>query len=175
MAKRRANGTGSLIRNGRFWWIKYYEHGRPRRENTHTDNKSDAQRVLNDRLGRLATGQPILPRAHQIRYQELREDLWRHYETTGSRQLPDARTCLNHLDGFFTQLFLISAMRAGTTSWQSPTTPNREWPNMEAARSVLTETMAPALAHPAMCWGAPEMPSARYRSGDTILPESPIW
>ena len=30
-----------------------------------------------------------------------------------------------------------------------------------AARSVLTETMARALAHPAMCWGAPEMPSAR--------------
>jgi hypothetical protein len=84
------------------WWIKYYVSGVPRRESTGTTNREQARRLLKEREGRVATGQPILPRADRIRYEEVAEDLRKHYEATGSRNLEEAGWRLTHLDAFFT-------------------------------------------------------------------------
>ncbi len=92
---------GSLYRRGTTWWIKYYLNGRPVRESTGTSKEKQAERVLKEREGRVALGQPILPRADRIRYDEAAKDLREHYTTTGRRNLREAEGRLKPLDGFF--------------------------------------------------------------------------
>jgi hypothetical protein len=73
-----------------IWWAKYRVNGRPVRESTGVaaDTKTapeGARRFLKEREGRVATGQPVLPRADRIWYDEIATDLRQHYEATGSR------------------------------------------------------------------------------------------
>ena len=93
---------GHLYQRGRIWWIKYYVNGHPVRESTGLDKEKAAERVLKDREGRIATGQPVLPRADRVRYEEVAADLRQHYETTGERNLEEVGWRLDHLDAFFT-------------------------------------------------------------------------
>lgn len=87
---------------GRIWWMKYYANGRPVRESTGVEKESEARRILKEREGRLATGQPVLPRADRVRYEEVATDLRQHYRTTGSRNMVEVEGRLAHLDHFFT-------------------------------------------------------------------------
>src|SRR3989304_2186291 len=64
-------------------------------------------------------------------------------------------------------------MNAGTTSFQSPTMPKRDDLKMVASGSLLMATMFLTCEMPAMCWLAPEMATAMYRSGVTTLPVRP--
>ena len=86
---------------GRIWWVKYYVNGRPVRESTDTEKEGEARRFLKAREGRVATGQPILPRADRVRYEEIAQDLRQHYQATGTRGLDEAESRLRHLDAFF--------------------------------------------------------------------------
>jgi hypothetical protein len=61
-----------LYRRGSIFWVKYYVHGRPVREGAHARKETEAKRILDERRGRVATGQPIIPRADRVRYEELR-------------------------------------------------------------------------------------------------------
>ncbi|MDO8475811.1 MAG: hypothetical protein Q7W02_06370 [Candidatus Rokubacteria bacterium] len=89
---------GSLYERGRVYWIKYYANGRPVRESTGMDKEQAAARVLKEREGRVAIGQPMLPRADRVRYEEATADLRRHYETTGERGTREAARRFAHLD-----------------------------------------------------------------------------
>ncbi len=91
-----------LYRRGNIWWIKYYVNGLPIRESTETDKETVARRKLKVKEGRAASGQPMLPRADRITYDELAADLVRHYRTTGERDLSEAGRRLKHLTPFFT-------------------------------------------------------------------------
>ena len=76
---------------GRVWWARYYVNGRAVRESTGTEKRTEAERFMKAREGRVATGQPILPRADRIRYEEVAQDLRAYYQTTGRRDLVEAR------------------------------------------------------------------------------------
>ena len=80
---------------------KYYVNGRPVRESTGTEKETEAKRFLDGRRGRAATGQPMLPRADRVRYDEAAADLRQHYEATGTRGLDEADYRLAHLKAFF--------------------------------------------------------------------------
>jgi hypothetical protein len=84
------------------WWCKYYANGRPIRESTGCAGEKEAGRILKAREGRVATGQPALPRADRVRYEVTAADLKRHYEATGSRDLKEYARRVAHLDRFFT-------------------------------------------------------------------------
>ncbi len=84
-----------------IWWVKYYVNGRPVRESTGTDRETEARRFLKEREGRAASGQPILPRADRVRYEEVAQDLRTHYEATGERGLVEAGCRLKNLNAFF--------------------------------------------------------------------------
>ncbi len=86
---------------GRIWWMKYYVNGRPVRESTGAQKEAEAKRLLREHEGRAASGQPILPRADRIRYEEVARDLRQHYQATGSRNLEEAEDRVEHLDRFF--------------------------------------------------------------------------
>ncbi|PYM44139.1 MAG: hypothetical protein DME12_00865 [Candidatus Rokuibacteriota bacterium] len=85
-----------------MWWAKYYVNGRAVRESTGTEKRTEAERFMKAREGCVATGQPILPRADRIRYDEVAQDLRAYYQTTGRRDLVEAQTRLKHLDRYFT-------------------------------------------------------------------------
>jgi hypothetical protein len=92
-----------VYRRGRRYWIQYYVPGEatPHRESARTESPRVAQDLLSLRLGALAKGEPILPRADRITYDELVEDLKLHYSTTGSRNLGEVNKRLAHLTTFF--------------------------------------------------------------------------
>lgn len=98
---------GHLYQRGTVWWVKYYINGCPHRESTGTEKLTEAERVLHDRLGRKASGQPLPPRLDRIRYPEIAEDLRRYYRTTGSRDLKEAEVRLKNLDRFFGQCRVV--------------------------------------------------------------------
>ncbi len=108
---------GQLYQRGRIWWVKYYVNGVPIRESTGTDKEKQAERVLKEREGRVATGQPILRRADRIRYEEVARDLREHYRTTGSRDLTEAEKRLKHLDRFFSGRRIASLGGAEATAY----------------------------------------------------------
>jgi integrase len=99
---------GSLYRKrltsgntGAVWWMKYYVNGRPIRESTGTRKQTEAKRILAEREGRVATGQPLLPRADKVRYEDAKADLRQHYQATGARDLVEADYRFAHLDQLF--------------------------------------------------------------------------
>lgn len=102
---------------GRIWWVKWYQHGRPVRESTGTDDKEQAKQFLKGREGRVALGQPILPRADRIRYEEIAGDLRQHYAATGSRDLQEAEGRLAHLDKAFTGRRVVAIGQAEATAY----------------------------------------------------------
>jgi len=89
------------------FWIKFYVDGQPRRESTGTVNKQQARNILKDREGRVVTGQPILPRADRVRYEEIAADLRAYYRTSGRRNLTEAEKRLKHLDASFTGVRVV--------------------------------------------------------------------
>ncbi len=99
---------GMLYRRGTVFWVKYYVNGRPIRESTGTDKETEAKRFLKEREGRVATGEPVIPRIDRIRYDEIAEDLRRHYEISGERGLREADARLKPLKAFFTGRRVVS-------------------------------------------------------------------
>jgi hypothetical protein len=71
------------------------------RESTGTDKEKAARDFLKAREGRAALGQPILPKADRVRYEEAEADLRQHYEATGSRDLDEYARRVQHLTRFF--------------------------------------------------------------------------
>lgn len=108
---------GYLYQRGRVWWVKYYVNGKPVRESAGTEKETEARRLLKEREGRVATGQPILKRADRVRYEEVADDLRQHYEATGSRDSTEAEFRLTHLDRFFGSRRVASIGQAEITGY----------------------------------------------------------
>ncbi len=104
---KRDPATGQLELTGPYW-VKYYVNGRPVRESTRTERETEARRFLKEREGRVAVGQPALPRVERIRYEEVADDLRRHYEISGERGLREADARLKPLKAFFTGRRVVS-------------------------------------------------------------------
>jgi integrase len=88
-------------RESRFWWIKYYRNGRPVRESTGTEKETEARRILRERLGDLAAGRPVVPRADRVRFEDLAENFLNDYRVNGKRSLDRAEDSVEHLKGYF--------------------------------------------------------------------------
>jgi hypothetical protein len=93
--------VGSLYKRGNVWWCKFYQGGLPVRMSTENTKEKEARDFLKVREGKATEGEPVLPRAGRVRYDEARDDLKAHYETTGSRGLVEAGSRFTHLDKFF--------------------------------------------------------------------------
>ena len=75
--------------------------GRRVRESTKTTDYDIAKRMLDDKRGRIARGETVLPRLDKITYDEARDDLRAFYETHKTRDLAEADVRLKRLDAFF--------------------------------------------------------------------------
>ena len=100
----RSGGDGLYKRpDSEVFWISYIDaNGTRRRESTKTTDRETAKRILDDRRGRVARGEILLPRVDRVTYDEGRADLLAYYETHGTRDLAEAKARLTHLETFFT-------------------------------------------------------------------------
>jgi integrase len=102
-------GGGSIFTRGTSLWIKYYRDGQPMRESVavalgrspeHVTEK-DATALLNKRLGEVARGAQIVPRAEKVRIGEVLDDLVTEYEVNGRRSLRRTKISVAHLRAHF--------------------------------------------------------------------------
>jgi hypothetical protein len=99
MARKR--GMGCVYRRGQVYWIKYSLRGKPYLESSHSEKEADAKRLLKKRLGEMADGRFIGPRADKVTLSELCDDLLNDYQINGKRSLDKARRSVRHLLDFF--------------------------------------------------------------------------
>jgi integrase len=93
----RRKGGGSYYRRGSVFWVKYYKNGRPYRESTGSTLERDAKDLLNRRLGDIAAGRPVNPRADRIKLDELLDDLLTEYRVNERASLRRMKELVGHL------------------------------------------------------------------------------
>lgn len=64
----RAKGTGSVyqMKGSRFYWVAYTADGKRHFENTKSERKADAQKLLTDRLGDIGKGLIVTPKVGKV-------------------------------------------------------------------------------------------------------------
>jgi hypothetical protein len=61
------------------------------RESTKTTDRDAAQRILDDKRGRIARGEVVLPRTEKVTYDDAKRDLRAYYETHKARDVAEGR------------------------------------------------------------------------------------
>src|SRR5262245_31828377 len=95
-------GRGSVYRRGKFWWLKYYQDGRPIRESSESQSKAEAQQMLNLRMGDVAKDIPVTPKLGSITFAEAAQAVLDDYTIRKFRSLRDTKRRIDkHLRPFF--------------------------------------------------------------------------
>jgi integrase len=100
----RARGTGRIFaREGtNSLWIQYSRDGRRYRESAHTTDVKHAERLLQKRLGEIASDEFLPPKSRRVRVNELAQDFLLDYAIQQHKSLDDAEARWNlHLKPFF--------------------------------------------------------------------------
>jgi integrase len=92
---------GSIYKRGDVFWIKYYRHGKPYRESTHTDKITKAEKLLKKREGEIAEGK--LPGIYfdKVTFNQLAEDFLTDYRINVKDTLSKAERSVKYLKEFF--------------------------------------------------------------------------
>lgn len=92
---------GTAYRRGNVWWIRYYHRGRCYRESSHSENETDARRLLKKRIGEMGKGRLIGPREEKVTFEELAQDLVNDYRINARRAIDAVQYPIKHLrEGF---------------------------------------------------------------------------
>src|SRR5262249_46297357 len=85
------------------WWAQYLDNeGIRQRVSTGTADRKAAEDFLKIREGKSAEGVPVLARVDRVTYNEIRDNLLRQYEVSGSwKHMNNARRRIAHLTKFF--------------------------------------------------------------------------
>jgi integrase len=90
---KRPPGTGSLYKQSgsSSWYLKFYRNGKVYRQCSGTDNRRKAERLLQRKLGEIATGNFLEPVAERTLVKELAADLLAEYEANARHSLVNVR------------------------------------------------------------------------------------
>ncbi len=88
-------GAVRVYRRGKTWWIDYYHDGNRVRESADTCDKSEARRLLQERMGQIAEGRYGGPRADRVTLVDLARGLLDDYKTNGRKTLSDVKIRIN--------------------------------------------------------------------------------
>jgi integrase len=145
---------GSLYRRHHTWWLRYSiadpeRPGRVKvvRESSGTERKTDAQTLLDRRVGAIASGTVVTPRLERLTFAEAAQDVLRDYRVNGKRSVADVERHLKlHLLPFFGQVRLSAistptvreyiTRRQAETPAPSNATVNRELAVLKRAFSL---------------------------------------
>lgn len=90
-------GAGHIYKRGRIYWLKFYRHGKPVYESSHSDSAAIARTLLRKRL----QGQGLASE-ERLTYEALEQGILEDYELRGYRSLGDLQNVrLKHVRQFF--------------------------------------------------------------------------
>ena len=93
---------GTLRKRGATWQLRYYRGGRLHEVSSGTDNKNDAQKMLDRRVGAVASGKRITPKMDRLKFDEAAADLVNDYRMNDRRSLDEVeRRIALHLEPYF--------------------------------------------------------------------------
>jgi integrase len=104
-----------LYRRGNVWWANISVNGRRIRLTTECTKRPDAEKWAKAKEGKLVGGEPTLPRADRVKYDEAAADLRSYYVTSGARDPKEAGWRLARLDRYFTGRRLAAIGPADST------------------------------------------------------------
>lgn len=95
---------GELRKRGTIWWIRYYRNGKRHEESSRSTKKGVAERLLKQREGAVASGEPIGAKIGQLRFDEAADDLLTNQRVNGHRAVGHVeRRITLHLRPWFTR------------------------------------------------------------------------
>ncbi|MCC7033841.1 MAG: site-specific integrase [Acidobacteria bacterium] len=98
---------GCVYRRGKVWWVKYARAGKAYYESSDSQRKGDAIDLLRRREGRIAEGQPVMPKAGKVTFDDAAADLLTDYQVNGRKSVAVVtRRVRKHLTPYFTGLRL---------------------------------------------------------------------
>lgn len=119
--RKRPRGTGCVYqqKGSNNWWIKYYRNGVPYRQSANTTNKRKAQRLLQRKIGEIATHNFVEPKAEKTLVRELVENgVFRDYTINGKKSLDDVKTRWKlHLEPVFGDLRTVNVSNDDVTAY----------------------------------------------------------
>src|SRR5262249_11143916 len=80
-------GSGSIYQRGKIWWLSYYVNGEHVCESAKTKDRAEARSTLHQRLGQLAEGRYVGPRAERVLFRELADLVVTDYRVNGKKSL----------------------------------------------------------------------------------------
>jgi len=111
--KRKSKTRRGKVRESAHWWVQYYKNGRKFRESSGSTRMKDAERLLREREGCIASGLPFNPKADKLKIDLLFEDVINDYQVQGHHTLPDLRRRLvKHILPYFSGSRAMSITRA---------------------------------------------------------------
>jgi len=100
MPKRR-HGSGSIYKRGNLWWLSYYAEGEHLCESAQTKNRGEARRRLQERLGQIAEGRFVGPKADRVTFEEMAKAMLDDYRINGKKSIKDAERSVKALGRYF--------------------------------------------------------------------------
>ncbi len=96
------HGSGSIYKRGKGWWLSYYAGGKRERESANTTDRTEACRLLQQRLGQIAEGRYVGSVVDRGTFEDLVQGLLTDYRANGRKTLRWAeRRVRLHLAPFF--------------------------------------------------------------------------
>lgn len=96
------HGSGSIYKRGKGWWLSYYARGKRERESANTTDRTEARRLLQQRLGQIAEGRYVGSVVDRVTFEDLVQGLLTDYRANGRKTLRWAeRRVRLHLAPFF--------------------------------------------------------------------------
>jgi len=92
---------GSIYERSEIYWIKYYRHGKPYRESSHSDMITKAQKLLKKREGEIAEGKLSWVNFEKVTFDDLAKDLLTDYRVNGKDTIAKAERSVKYLKEFF--------------------------------------------------------------------------
>jgi len=94
-------GMGRIFKRASVYWVAYYHRGEEYRESSHSENESQARKLLKQRLGEMSRGHLIGPSEERLSFEDLANILLTDYEINGKRSIESVRLSIRHLREFF--------------------------------------------------------------------------
>jgi integrase len=99
----RPRGTGSVYRRGSIWWLKYYDrNGDARRESSGSAIKVDAEKLLAQRRGDVASGKRLIGAdLERTTFEDLKKLVTDEYRLRRRKSIAELGSSLRALERYF--------------------------------------------------------------------------
>jgi len=98
---KRKYGSGTIYKRGKIWWLSYYANGEHICESSYQKDKGEAGRQLRERMGKVAEGTYVGPKADRVTFEEMKEDMLKDYRINQRKSIKDVERSVSALGRFF--------------------------------------------------------------------------